>query len=80
MSVDYAWTYVKRTQLLCVICTVCELPALVCHGLQLPCVLLLESSSFLKVLTLHSGSSHSLTRQRAEHIACTKLPEDVQSS
>ena len=39
MSVDYAWTYLKRTQLyLCVICNVCEQPALVCHGPQLPCV------------------------------------------
>ena len=35
---------VKRTQLLCVICTVCEQPALVCHGPQLPCVRCLRSS------------------------------------
>ena len=30
--------YLKRTQLLCVICTVCEQPTLACHSLQLPCV------------------------------------------
>ena len=73
MSVDYAWTYLKRTQLLCVICTVCEQPALSvlvcsCHA----CVNFVP-----QVLMLHSGSSHSPMRQRAGHIACTKLPEDV---
>ena len=30
--------YLKRTQLLCVICTVCDQPTLACHSLQLPCV------------------------------------------
>ena len=30
--------YLKRTQLLCMICNICEQPALVCHGPQLPCV------------------------------------------
>ena len=38
MSVNYAWTCLKRTQLLYMICTVCEQPALVCHGPQLPFV------------------------------------------
>ena len=39
MSVDYAWpSYLKQTQLLCVTCAVCEQPAVVCHGPQLPCV------------------------------------------
>ena len=30
--------YLKRTQLLCTICTICEQPVLVCHGQQLPCM------------------------------------------
>ena len=72
MSVDYAWTFLKRTQLLCVICTDCEQPALVCHGPQLPCVRHLHSSGFMP--TLRSGSSPSPTQQRAGHIACTNYP------
>ena len=63
------------TWILCVICTVCEQPALVCHGLQLPCVLtwvvFVPWASFMS--TLHSGSSPSPMRQRAGPIACTKL-------
>ena len=38
---DYAWPSYpdsKRTQLLCVTCTICELPVVVCHGPQLPCM------------------------------------------
>ena len=51
MSVDHAWPYLKRTQLQCVICThVCEQPALVCHGQQLPCVRRLCSSGFTPML------------------------------
>ena len=38
--------YLKRTQLQCVICTVCE-PTLVCHDPQLPCDRSLGSSLFL---------------------------------
>jgi len=43
MSVDYACTYLKQTQLATGYCasrisTVCEQSALVCHGQQLPCV------------------------------------------
>ena len=39
----YAWTYLKRTQLLCVICTVCEQPSFICHGPQLSSFLGLPS-------------------------------------
>ena len=52
-------------RVLCVISTVCEQPALVCHGQQLPCVHCLRSSSF--TLTLHSGRSPSSTQQWAGH-------------
>ena len=45
MSVGYAWTYLKQTQLLCVICTACEQPGLVCHGPQLSSFLRLSSGS-----------------------------------
>ena len=69
MSVDYAWTYLKRTQLQCVICTVSSLPLSVmvrsCHA----CVVFFPRASF--TLTLRSGSSPSPTRQWAGHIACT---------
>jgi len=52
--------YLKQTQLLCVNFSVCEQPALVCHGLQLPCVK--PSSLWVSLmLTLRSGSSLSLT-------------------
>ena len=45
LMIDYAWIYLKRTQLQCIICTVqCEHPALVCHGPQLPCMRHLRSS------------------------------------
>ena len=70
MSVDYAWTYLKRTQLQCVICTVSSLPLSVmvrsCHAR----VVFVPWASF--TLTLRSGSSPSPTRQWAGHIACTK--------
>ena len=66
----------------CVIYTVCEQPTLVCHGPQLPCMrtLTLDIPWASFTLTLHSRSNPSPTWQRARHIACTKLPEDVQSS
>ena len=60
ISVDYAWP-LPATQLLCIICTVCEQPALVYRGPQLHCVPQLESF-VLQVsftLTLCSGSSPS---------------------
>ena len=57
MSVDYAWTYLKRTQLQCMICTVSSLPLSVmvqsCHA----CVVFVPRASF--TLTLRSGSSPS---------------------
>ena len=56
------------------ICTVCEQPALVCHGPQLPCVLtwvvFAPRASFTP--TLCSGSSL--------HCTDASLPEDVRSS
>ena len=39
MSVDYAWTYLNTS----VICTVCEQPALVCHGPQWVAMCVLSS-------------------------------------
>ena len=68
---------------ICMICTVCEQPALVCHVMVRGChtyvnLSCLCSSGFTS--TLHSGSSPSPTRQWAGPIACTKLPVDVQSS
>ena len=70
MSVDYAWTYLKRTQLQCVICTVSSLPLSVmvrsCHA----CFVFFPRASF--TLTLRSSSSPLPTRQWAGHIACTK--------
>ena len=51
MNVNYAWTYLKQTQLQCVICIVYEQPALVCHDSQLPCMRYLESSSFFRLHT-----------------------------
>ena len=81
MGVDYAWTYLKRTQLLCVICTVCEQTAFVCHGPQLSCVRRLRSSGFTPML--RSGSSlHRRDSGLDISRASTKLPvpEDVRSS
>ena len=75
MSVDYAWTYLKRTQLQCVICTVSSLPLSVmvrsCHA----CVVFVPRASF--TLTLRSGSSPSPMRQWAGHIACTKVFHEI---
>ena len=60
MSVDYAWpSWLKQTQLPCVICTVCEQPAFVCHGPQLPCMRYSLQVSFMP--TLRSDSSPSPT-------------------
>ena len=54
-SVDFVWPLpVKRTQLLCVICTVCEQPALVCRGQQLPCVHYAVSAPVSFTLMLHA--------------------------
>ena len=47
-----------------------------CHA----CVYLSRLRSLGFTPMLRSGSSPSLMRQRAGHIACTKLPDDVQSS
>ena len=57
-------TYLKQRQPLCVICTVCEQPALVCHGPQLPCMCQLQSSLLLVAFKLIMRSGSSL---RAEH-------------
>ena len=72
----YAWTYLKRTQLLSVSSLPLSVMVCSCHA----CVNLsrLRSSGFTS--TLHSRCSPSPTRQQAGHIAYTKLPEDVQSS
>ena len=51
--------YLKVTQLPCVICTVCEQSAFVCHDPRLPCVHYSLRVSF--TLTLRSGSSPSPT-------------------
>jgi len=69
------------TWILCVICTVCEQPALVCHvmvGSYHAYVVFIPRASFMS--TLRSGSSPSPMWQQAGPIACTKLPVDVQSS
>ena len=75
MSVDHAWPYLKRTQLQCVICThVCEQPALVCHGQQLPCVRRLRSSGFTPTL----GSAVALHRRDSGlGISHARLPEEL---
>ena len=79
MGVNYGWTYLKRTQLLCVICTVCEQTAFVCHGPQLSCVRRLHSSGCTP--TLRSGSSlHRRDSGLGISHAGTKLPKDVRSS
>ena len=62
MSVDYCTGqvgYLKQTQLLCVICTICEQPTFVCHGPQLPFVHYSLWVSFTP--TLCSDSSPSPT-------------------
>ena len=65
MNVDYAWTYLKRTQLQCVICTVCEQPACLCLSWSavamraLTWVVFVPRASFTP--TLRSGSSPTPT-------------------
>ena len=83
MSVNYAWTYLKRTQLLSAWFSVLSVSSLSlsvivrsCHA----CVNLSHLRSLGFTPTLRSGSSLSPTWQRAGHIACTKPPEDVRSS
>ena len=61
--------YLKRAQLLCVICTVCEQPAalsVMVHGCH-ACVNSSRLRSSGLTPTLRSGSSPSPTRQRAGH-------------
>jgi len=72
MSVDYSMesrTYLKQAQLLCVNCTVCEQPVLVCHSPQLPCVWLSRLCFSAYTPTLRSGSSPSLTRDSGQCIS-----------
>ena len=76
--IDYAWTYLKRTQLLCMICTVCEQPALVCPCLPLSvmvnschaCVNLSRLRSLGFTPTLRSAVA---LHRRDSGLACTKL-------
>ena len=80
MSVDFnAWTYTW-----CMICTVwAAYPCLSWSAVAMranpnPWVVFIPWASFTP--TLRSRSSPSSMRQRAGHIACTKLPKDIQSS